>query len=764
MTCLLLISVRFHDGRYHGLREDNRTSEWPPSPGRLFQALVACAAKGQSIGSHEQNALKWLEKLAPPIVCAPVEMPGQRFEHFMPNNDLDAKGNDIERIGEVRAANKRYRPRLFNPDVPFLYAWTFEKNDLSLRHAQSIVELAGRLYQLGRGVDMAWAVGEILDTRELDPRLAEYRGVIYRPCEGGAGVELLCPQPGSLASLIKRYQQFSQRFEYRKEGGRLTVIYKKPDPPRFQNIRYDSPCTYLLFDLRNTAKTGAPFVIWPIERCAELVITLRGEVDENGTPTSGAAKKLWDALPDRHGEIARVLIGREATEADKSRRVRILPLPSIGHAQVDRGIRRVLIEIPANCPLHRDDVAWAFSGLEVSPADFDSNTGEIFYSPQLVPAQERDMLRHYGIETGEPARTWRSVTPLALPESARRRRIDPERQREEAKNGSERRTEHERAAAAVLQALRHASIRTPVWSIRAQREPFEAKGAHAEAFAAGTRFDKRRLWHVELNFVEPVCGPLVLGDGRYCGLGLMAPSEDANTGLYAFRIRDGLAGKAEPRELAQALRRAVMARVQAQLGDRQTLPFFFSGHAADGSALRNGNHQHLAFVADLTNHRLLIVAPHRFEHRPPTSDERRRLLELEQALGGLHELRARATGLLRLAPEPICAETDPLLARSCHWVSYTPYLATRRAKRDVAAFMEQDIRAELVRRGLPMPNTIELRKVAHGDKGLACADVVVTFKIAVSGPILLGRDFHSGGGLFGGQTSTASLNPTASGV
>jgi CRISPR-associated protein Csb2 len=92
-----------------------------------------------------------------------------------------------------------------------------------------------------------------------------------------------------------------------------------------------------------------------------------------------------------------------------------------------------------------------------------------------------------------------------------------------------------------------------------------------------------------------------------------------------------------------------------------------------------------------------------------------------------------------------------MLARSCHWVSDTPYLATRRAKRDVAAFMKQDIRAELVRRGFPTPATIELRSIVHGDEGLARADVEVTFEIAVSGPILLGRDFHSGGGLFGGR-------------
>jgi hypothetical protein len=45
-----------------------------------------------------------------------------------------------------------------------------------------------------------------------------------------------------------------------------------------------------------------------------------------------------------------------------------------------------------------------------------------------------------------------------------------------------------RAAAAVAQALRHAGISAPVEAIRVQREPFEGRGAPAEAFAAGARF------------------------------------------------------------------------------------------------------------------------------------------------------------------------------------------------------------------------------------------------------------------------------------
>lgn len=74
-----------------------------------------------------------------------------------------------------------------------------------------------------------------------------------------------------------------------------------------------------------------------------------------------------------------------------------------------------------------------------------------------------------------------------------------------------------------MQALRHAEVRIRPEVIRVQREPFESNGESAETFAEGTRFSKHRLWHVEVKFDEGFSGPLVIGDGRFLGLGIMAP-------------------------------------------------------------------------------------------------------------------------------------------------------------------------------------------------------------------------------------------------
>ncbi len=82
-----------------------------------------------------------------------------------------------------------------------------------------------------------------------------------------------------------------------------------------------------------------------------------------------AAASLAKYIPENRAIIECVLIGRGASEADKAARVRIVPLPSVGHAHADRLIRRVLVEILPNCPIRRDDLEWAFSGLDLG-ADY----------------------------------------------------------------------------------------------------------------------------------------------------------------------------------------------------------------------------------------------------------------------------------------------------------------------------------------------------------------------------------------------------------
>ena len=741
MPRALLIAVRFHDGRYHG------AGPWPPAPARLFQALVAAAANGATIPQAAREALAWLEELqAPTVVAAPVRQ-GQPFANFVPNNDLDAKGGDPARIAEIRAA-KRIRPHLFETDARLLYLWPFEGEET---HARIIADLADRLFQLGRGVDMAWAAAEILDFDNAHAKMEAVTGAVYRPCQSGSGRMLLCPQMGSLRSLIDRHNASRNRFGLirepapKKKDSKDTKVvgqtFTQPPKPRFSQIAYDSPPVQLLFELRARTRTE-DFFAWPLDDIVRLVETVR----------DGAAETLAAALPERTACIERVFIGRGATEADKASRIRVIPLPSIGHVHAERSIRRLLVEVPPDCPLDPRDIAWAFTAW----VPHDRETGELS-GWQLVEIEaypgERytKMPGHYGIGAGEAFRRWRTVTPAALPARAARRRIDPARISEEAKKGSERLAEESRAAAAVCQALRHAGIATPALALRVQREPFEAKGARAETFAPGTRFSSHTLWHVEIAFAVPLSGPLVIGDGRYLGLGLMAPVQAAPA-IHTFASDTAVGADAAP-QLARALRRAVMARVRGALGKGPDdgLPLFFSGHEADGSPANHERHAHLFFAVEPgPSARLLILAPHIVLRRSLDGKEAAQLRTLDMALAGFTRLKAGSAGVLELAPLPELQPGHPLLGPARTWESRTPYRPTRHASRgkDAAAALISDAISECGRRGLPQPR-VEIVGCASGPRGgHVSAHLRLEFAVAVEGPVLLGRDSHMGGGLF----------------
>ncbi len=427
----------------------------------------------------------------------------------MPNNDSDRIEGDPSKMAKIRTATKVFRPYFLDSAIPFVYAWSAGSAPEDKQNGEAICGIAERLYQLGRGIDMAWAWGELLEDSNLDELLSAHSGQVFHPSKRADDIILPAPSPGSLVSVERRYQAYGKRFSYKKDGTSVAIVFRQPPKARFQSVAYDSPPLRQLFDLRDSVAEDA-FAPWPLERAYGLVVGLR----------DAAAERLKRAMPTHAADIDRVLVGRKpdgTNDGLPEDRVRIIPLPSIGHLRADRQIRRVLVEIPPSCSLRPDDVQWAFSGLDVVAAD----TGEALAT--LIRTDDRDFLRHYGVEDDNPHSLWRTVTPAALPESARRRRVDPARKDQEPKAGAERKQEQVRAAAAVCQALRHAEVRLRPEVIRVQREPFEGNGERAETFAEDTRFSKHQLWHVEVEFRAGIQGPLVIGNGRFLGLGIMTP-------------------------------------------------------------------------------------------------------------------------------------------------------------------------------------------------------------------------------------------------
>ena len=719
----LLISVRFPDGRYHGQDDGfNGTDGWPPSPGRLFQALVAAAARGANLLPEDVRALKWLEGLNPPRIVAPAVRHGRAVKLFVPNNDLDSVGGDPTRVSEIRVG-KQWRPCFFDLDEPVLYLWDFESGP---EEAERICATAERVFQLGRGIDMAWACGRVLDPNEAEARLEAHPGAVRRPA--GAG-ETATPRPGTLDSLVERYQCRRSRLKTVGTGRKSRQLFTQPPKAFFGRTGYNTALRRLHFELRREEGGFAPR---PLASVAHLVAGLR----------DGAAARLQQSLPENSALFERLIIGRGAGPADLPQRIRLIPIPSIGAPHTDPSIRRVVVEIPPDCPIRADDLKWAFAGLR--PCD--PSSGEI-WPGSLVSTEGSQMADRFM----RPARLFRSVTPVAL-SGAPRRRVDSAA---EKKAGDERSWEERRAAGAIVQALRHAGIQGRPSAIKVQREPFQRRGVRAELFADGSRFSKHALWHVELRFREALSGPLVIGDGRFCGLGLMEPVTH-RTNVFAFDLDGEHRVALEDRAaLIHHLRRALMALSRDKAGHVTRL---FSGHEADGRSDGAGHHAHVFLAADGGPNdgdaisRLVVAAPWAADRRAKRQrGEQRHFEEVTRRLGDLRAGRLGRFG--HLTAEPL-EDGDPLLGPATAWTGRTPYVATRNLKKrdDPIAFINADVAAECVRRGLPTPAEIQVLSVNVGPRGgRPTAHLKLRFAVAIRGPVLLGRDSHSGGGLFHGD-------------
>lgn len=751
----LLIAVHLHaDGmgtaRFHGMHQG--APEWPPAPARIFQALVAGVARGHSLPDDVSLALRWLEALPPPVIAAPVRTVGQAVSIYVPNNDADALADPSD-VSSIRTA-KLVQPSLFDGSQPLLYAWSLPEGETP---ETALMTSVNAVYQLGRGVDMAWADAHVLPDDELQTLLLHYRGIVHRPSpDMAAGRSLPCPIPGALDSLVLRHR--APRLRVDGVGRKARVLFTNAPKPRFASVSYAPARRLALYDLRERG-TGKPWP-WPLHSAAALVERLR----------NAAADKLRPALPEAAETIDRSLVGlaRDGSgSVPLAHRVHIVPLPSIGSTHADQAIRRVLVEIPSSCPIAVADLDWAFSGLDA----VDGESGEA--SPwALTRADQSDMLKHYSEATAH----WQSVTAVALPEVAARRRIDPARHQDEAefKRAEERVTEEDRAVAAVHRALRHAGVAAVAVQVRVQREPFTAHGKRAEPFAEGTRFAKERLWHVALCLDRQVAGPLVIGDGRFLGLGVLAPSTQAagfktDPAAWTGSQSNGvavvqLAEHADqvppdaPLELARALRRAVMSRVRDASGLPKLggLNPYFSGHDPDSSAPDARSSRHLAFHWDAPRRRWLVLAPHRLEHRHAYAEERTHLTVLQQALQGLTDLRAGAAGRYTVRTGVPLLDEDPVLCASRTWESVTPYDVTRhRRMADASQALTADVLAECVRCGLPTPQITVLTARGAAGRGLQ-ARLRLTFATAVAGPVALGRSSLLGGGLFAAMREPAS--------
>jgi CRISPR-associated protein Csb2 len=177
-----------------------------------------------------------------------------------------------------------------------------------------------------------------------------------------------------------------------------------------------------------------------------------------------------------------------------------LPLPTIGHQHADGMIRRLMIAEPRGGSSER--ARWAARRLFAQTLrDMNGVERGVLDAPRRRGPND-PVVRRYTARS----LAWASVTPVTLP-------------------GYDEGL-HRKAEGLFLKALEHEGIPvSEVADITLRKAPFWPGAEHPCAYRRPDYLRGHSAWHVHIVLRRPITGPLSIGSGRHCGLGVFAAVE-----------------------------------------------------------------------------------------------------------------------------------------------------------------------------------------------------------------------------------------------
>lgn len=491
MTRHLCISVTFLDPFFHGKGDGDRP-EWPPSPMRLFQAMLI----GSRVGWRKlrwsmddqcslRGAFLWLEQQCPPEIIAPKARDACVYTLFVPNNDSDKIFHRQDRLTSKVARPHRLaiQDDLADGKQTLHYLWPIpEKEWMTASHyAQLLSRESQNLMALGWGIDQVVGNGRIITSDEA----SQLSGERWQPWSDSLSLlnRLRVPEEGSLEDLDAVYESFCIQLE--------GDTYNPPRPfERFKMVSYTKSTQfphrpYAYFELPG----GTAFRQEAIIEVAAMLRSL------------ACRKQNRHDFRDQFGDDPEVyLAGHVKGKRPTPSRFSYLPLPTIGHDHADGMVRRLIVAEPFGGDGSRAN--WAQTRLEGQVLiDSDGNERGQLLEPWRNSSYR--MVRRY---MGD-GQSWSTVTPVILPGYDDGKRA--------------------KASKLVVQSIRHAGFEIDaIADLMIRKAPFWPGAQHPKNYRRPHYLKHFSAWHIQFEFHEPVSGPLAIGAGRHVGLGLMATRDN----------------------------------------------------------------------------------------------------------------------------------------------------------------------------------------------------------------------------------------------
>ena len=537
------IEVNFLTGRYVATcHNERRQCEWPPHPARLFSALVATWAEDEQ-DPAEREALEWLESQGPPAISASDATPRTVVSHFVPVNDTSivskswygrradsvseladrlhaeltasageltkkvtqlerklAKAREVEtqirHPGNTNASsavemlpNQRNKQERFHPSVTpdytrVVYFWRVPPSE---NVGQVIDQLLQRVTRLGHSSSLV-SCRVVQDPPDATHEIRD------------GGESLRAVRRGQLSELER---QFARHRGFRPRSLPYTDVRYRAVDETAQADRLHEPDTvgdWIVFEFTHSSRAV------PATRAVELATAMRAAI--------------FHYAP---GPIPEELSGhRLQGKPTAAPHVAFLPLPYVGFPRADGRLLGLAVSVPktvgeaARWVLYRAIGEWEKTAARTLTLTLGSQ-GVVHMcrlrGPVTLTSLRAKVWRW-------PSRRWVSATPLALPKHPGRL---------SGGSAAARARAWALAEAAVAAACVHVGLPEPS-AVEVSLSAFLVGGRAARHFPPFSQNGRdgspvrRQLVHGSLTFEEPVAGPLMLGSGRFLGLGLMRPT------------------------------------------------------------------------------------------------------------------------------------------------------------------------------------------------------------------------------------------------
>ena len=471
----LVLEIEFLTGECRAARGPaNEAPDWPPQPDRVFSALV-CAWAVRGSRGDEREALEWLEEQPSPTVHASAHVARTAPDVFVPPNDLKFSKTAKTYIKVMPDARPR-QPRRFpvaRPDDPVMTIVWPEAPGPDLH--ESLDGMARDVAYLGHSTSLVRCRFLCGDSAKLPHPGAPARRTVY---------------PGRLAELEAAHRA--------------------------------NPVRPVIRPGASTSKAPATSTV---ERSREWLVL---EAIEGTTPDVRATALVCRALrralmsgyrlADMSGVIPEMVSGHAADRTPtRLPHLAIVPLAFAGYPHADGRVFGFALVPPAGTDLGTiPGFVQAFEAVAPYDPGRERRVLKLEGAPlsrplHLAPAGAAAIRSLSPAPYTESAPVWASVTPIVLDRHLKR---DDDREVREIIAGACENAGLPRPDPDRIQVGKHSAIEGAPPARPAAGAPPWTRWKTPEALAT------RSLVHAVIDFGRDTTGPVLLGAGRFTGLGL----------------------------------------------------------------------------------------------------------------------------------------------------------------------------------------------------------------------------------------------------